>query len=213
MLLNTKNPIKTVIFDFDGTIADTLAVGIAIINRHSAYFGIRKIDKRDVRKLKKLPLMSILKEFEIALIKVPFLLKFFRSELAKEIDSILPFDGVVQALRNLKSKGYRLGILSSNSVDNVTSFLKNNDLEIFDFVWSENTLFGKQRALKKILKVYELSASEVLYIGDEVRDIEGAKKAGVASGAVTWGYNDEELLLEHEPDVMFNSPQDLLSRV
>jgi phosphoglycolate phosphatase len=80
-------------------------------------------------------------------------------------------------------------------------------------VWSENTLFGKQRALKKILKVYELSASEVLYIGDEVRDIEGAKKAGVASGAVTWGYNDEELLLEHEPDVMFNSPQDLLSRV
>ena len=53
-----------------------------------------------------------------------------------------------------------------------------------------------------------LKACEVIYVGDEVRDITGAKNAGVKVIAVAWGYNSRELLEKHKPDFPVDTPQE-----
>jgi phosphoglycolate phosphatase len=49
----------------------------------------------------------------------------------------------------------------------------------------------------------------VMYIGDEVRDIDAAKKAEVAAVSVTWGYNTEEVLTKNNPKIIIKTPSEL----
>jgi phosphoglycolate phosphatase len=67
-------------------------------------------------------------------------------------------------------------------------------------------LFGKGKALRRIVRAERLDSSEVLYVGDEVRDIEAARKARVASAAVTWGLNTEAILRAGGPDLVAADP-------
>ena len=82
---------------------------------------------------------------------------------------------------------------------------------LFQFIHSEANYFGKTRLLKKIINQYKLDKSRVFYIGDETRDIEAAKQSGLHSIAVTWGFNSEKILSQHEPDFIARKPEDLLT--
>jgi phosphoglycolate phosphatase-like HAD superfamily hydrolase len=55
-----------------------------------------------------------------------------------------------------------------------------------------------------------LPARDVVYVGDEVRDIEAGRQAGVAVAAMTWGFNDRALLARHCPDYLVERPEELL---
>jgi phosphoglycolate phosphatase-like HAD superfamily hydrolase len=46
---------------------------------------------------------------------------------------------------------------------------------------------------------------------DEVRDIEAAKKSGIKSIAVAWGYNTKDALIKENPDFLVNSPDELIN--
>ena len=59
------------------------------------------------------------------------------------------------------------------------------------------------------MKDKDLKLSEMIYIGDETRDIQAAKKAGIRSAAVTWGYNSRKALEAQSPDYLIHSPQEL----
>jgi phosphoglycolate phosphatase-like HAD superfamily hydrolase len=80
----------------------------------------------------------------------------------------------------------------------------------FAFVIGYPRLFGKGKALRRILKADRLEPADVLYIGDEVRDVEAARKAGVAMAAVTWGFHAEPLLRANRPDYVVSDPRELL---
>ena len=83
----------------------------------------------------------------------------------------------------------------------------------FAFVVGYPRLFGKGKALKRILRAERLHRDEVLYIGDELRDIEAAKKAGVRVAAVTWGFHTAELLRTGAPDYVVDDAKELVSLV
>jgi len=51
----------------------------------------------------------------------------------------------------------------------------------------------------------------VIYIGDEIRDVHAAQKAGVESGTVTWGFNSQELLSSANPDHIWGKPEEILA--
>ena len=53
------------------------------------------------------------------------------------------------------------------------------------------------------------SKNHVFYVCDEVRDIEAARKSGIKSIAVTWGYNTKGALIKENPDFLVNSPDEL----
>src|SRR3990167_9311652 len=105
-----------------------------------------------------------------------------------------------------------LGIVTSNSKENVTSWLDSYKIKhFFHFIHVEPNYFGKNRVIKKVLKKYRMSKSHVFYIGDETRDIDAAKQNGIYSIAVTWGFNSEKILLQHQPHYIARNPNDLLT--
>ncbi len=106
-------------------------------------------------------------------------------------------------------RGVRFGILSSNTQENVKQFLDKNELDFFDFVRTGKSVFGKSHMINKIIKQRKVRKSDVFYVCDEVRDIEAAKKSGIKSVAVTWGYNTKDALIKENPDFIVDTPEEL----
>lgn len=203
--------IKTIIFDFDGTIADTFSTNIDILKKLAVELGYGDLLKKyDIEDIKNRNFREFLKELKISKIKLFFIIKRFKEEFDKEIDSIKPVKNIKAPLLKLIKNGYRVGILTSNSEDNVTKFLRNNKLELFDFVYSGSSIFGKSKIMGDLLKGQDLKSEEVIYVADETRDIEAAKKAKVKIIAVTWGFNSKKILKNQNPDFLVDRPEGLL---
>jgi phosphoglycolate phosphatase len=199
--------IRVVAFDFDGTIADSFDVFIETF-RSIAPKGV------DVtippNELRGLSVPEVLKMLKIKRISVPGLIIRGRKEMAKNITEVSIFKGLTTELKQLQKQGIVVCILSSNSKESIATFLKNNDLDgLIDEVIGDISLFGKAKAIKKLAKSRDCNNNEVVYIGDEVRDIAAAKKADVISIAVSWGFNTKEALKKHEPSFVADKPAEL----
>lgn len=205
---------KIIIFDFDGTLADTYEAIVKIANQLADEFGYKPVDKEELLQLKNLSSQEIVKQSKISLFKIPFLLRRVHLELGKNINKLTPITGIGSALYELKSQGYYLGIVTSNSKNNVVKFLVNHKLEhLFDFIYPKITIFGKHRAINTIIKQYEISKEEAIYVGDETRDIRSAKKSGIPVIAVSWGFNSAAILAEYQPDFLIEQPIELIKAI
>jgi len=198
------------IFDFDGTIAQTMDLIGQVINQLADELGFKKIEKGDIKELRNKGPRQLLNHFGIPLAKIPLLVKRARKEFANRLDGAKPVPGIRQALVTLKNEGKKLGILTSNSEKNVSRFLKRNGLDFFDFIYSAS-VFGKDKTIKKCLKEQNLTPDSVVYIGDELRDIEAAKKVGIKIIAVSWGFNSKKALKRGKPDYLIEKPKQLIS--
>ena len=201
---------KVIIFDFDGTIADTVDALVTIANRLAGEFGYIQITPEDLARLRNFTSREIIKYSGVSMLKIPFLLKKVKGELKAKIPELKPIPGISEVLLALHSQGYRLGIITSNSPENVTAFLSNNQLNhLFEFIYSGVTIFGKTTIINNVLKQKQLDPTTVIYVGDETRDIEASKKANIKVIAVTWGFNSPEALAKQEPSILINHPQEL----
>ena len=199
----------TVVFDFDGTIADTLSVVIRIANRFAEHYGYHKIPLSDLPKLREKKPSEVLKHLGISIFKLPIVVRKIRFEMNKEIAHLNTSADLKDTLVKLKESGCVLGILTTNSRENVMEFLKNNNLELFDFVYSGRAVFGKSRLLKKLMKAKTIPHNDPIYVGDEIRDVEAAKKAGIKVIGVSWGYNTKDALQKAHPDHIVEKPEEL----
>lgn len=206
--------IKVIIFDFDGTIADTHDALVEITNRLAGEFGYKPVNQEKLLQLKNLSSRDIVKQSEISILKIPFLLKKIKLELGKQIKNLQPVSGLAKALCELKQEGYQLGIITSNEKSNVIDFLKENNLEeVFDFIYSGIAIFGKDKIMAKFIKNNGLRKSQAIYVGDETRDIEAAKKSGMSVIAVSWGFNSAAILAKHQPNFLIHHPREILEVV
>lgn len=205
---------KTILFDFDGTLADTLQEGVKIYNQIAREYGCKPVPQEEIEGLRGKRPQEFLEDYGVTFFKLPRILLRMRDELNYKMRTIQAFPNIVQTILDIHTAGFSLGVLTSNSQDNVKSFLQRNHVEkIFDFVFSEKHLFGKHKAMKRLLKKNNLSPNDVLYVADETRDIEAARKAGVKIISVAWGFNTKEVLLAQKPDVLIHSPAELLSAI
>jgi len=202
--------IKLVIFDFDGTIADTFKFGVKISNSLAPKFKYNLITEDTEEHYRGKSAQEILKEAGISFFKLPFVATRFQIEFSKVINELLPCEGIIDVINSLKDK-YELGIITSNSGKNVDRFLENHKLtNIFSFIISNKKLFGKAKTFKKIIKEKKINTEEVIYIGDESRDIEAAKKNNVKIISVSWGFNTYNLLEKYKPDFLISDAKEIL---
>lgn len=202
-----------VYFDFDGTIADSFMLGVEVADLLSDKYKYSKIDMSKMDYYKSLTAQQLVKEFKIPFSKMFFLAPRFKSELLKRIDLLKPFDGINEVLEKL-SKNYSIGILTSNSEENVLAFLKNYNLsQYISDIQSLRHLFGKHKSLRTIMKKNNISKNEIIYIGDETRDIEAANWVKISSIAVTWGFNTIEILKHHKPTYIAQKPNQIIEYV
>lgn len=202
-------PYKLVMWDFDGTLADSLPTAANIFNRLASEMGFKPIE--DLIAARSISMRHLLRQHGISLWRLPRILRRFQDAAAEEADRLKLIAGLPAVLATLATTGARLGVLSSNREDNIRRCLRANDAEQhFAFVVGYPRLFGKGKALKRIVRAERLEREEVLYIGDELRDVEAAKKAGVKVAAVTWGFHTAELLRTGEPDFVVSEPGELM---
>jgi len=202
--------ITVVVFDFDGTIADTYDAFVEIVNDLADEFGYPPLKQADLVRYKNLSSREIVKQSKIPLLKIPFILRRVKLALRDKIKRLKPCQDITPFLIKLKERGYSLGIITSNAKDNVVTFLENNGLSnLFDFIYSGNTLFGKHKVIEQVLQAYQLAPAEVVYVGDETRDILAARHSQIKVIAVGWGFNSPEVLMQHHPHAFITHPQEL----
>lgn len=205
---------KVVLFDFDGTIADTYNAIAKITNNLSSEFGYKALSSEELLLLRNLSSREIVKLAEISIFKIPFLVRKVRTELSKEIARLPPINDMPKVLRELKYRGYDLGIVTSNNKENVEVFLRKNQLDsLFSYIYSSTSIFGKHRVINQAIKNNKLPKSKVIYVGDETRDIRSARRSKIAIAAVTWGFNSATILQEYQPDYLVDQPQELLEAI
>jgi phosphoglycolate phosphatase len=137
--------------------------------------------------------------------KLPFVAKSFISLMSQNAASILLFEHIDDMLLHLANRGVILAIVSSNSYDNVSQILGPANTKLISQFECGMSIFGKPARIQKVLKKTGIPSSEVIYIGDQVTDLEAARKEKVAFGAVSWGYGTIESLREHIPEEEFDS--------
>lgn len=204
---------KFLMFDFDGTIVNSRDLIIELYNEIAEREHYKKIDTVDIVGLSNISITDRCKRLNIPLHKIPFIALEVRKHYKKGLPN-LKIDGPIAALlHRLKKEGFRLGIISSNDKSNIMEFLTNNELDIFECIFSEKNIFGKHHAINKFIKKNKLEIKDMIYIGDEVRDITACKKIGITVIAVTWGYDSLQYLLENSPDYVANNPKEIIENV
>lgn len=194
---------EAVVFDFDGTLADSFPWFAAELNAVARDWGFRQVAAEAAVRLRHLSADAIFRELRVARWKLPWIARDLRRRMARDIDQIVLFEGIELLLKQLDVSDLRVAIMSSNEVDNIRRVLGPSlcaGIEAFECGASLN---GKRRRLKRLGRRLGLPVATLLYIGDEVRDIEAARLAGAQAGAVTWGYNSESALRAKAPDQLF----------
>src|SRR3990167_8958196 len=110
---------KILIFDFDGTIADTFHNMLKIANRLSDEFHFKKVEPHEIEQLKDNPFHQNIRHLRVPIVKIPLIVTRAKAELRKDINSVQPIEGLEDNLKKLKSFGFKMGILTSNSANNV----------------------------------------------------------------------------------------------
>lgn len=201
---------KTWVFDFDGTLADSREAAFRIFNRLAPEFGASPLKLEAIPSLRHLSVRELLKELGIRRWQLPALIRRGKELLREEIHQLRPCAGVFEQLEALRPEAERFGILTSNSVQNVELFLRNHGKHhYFEFIISCSRLSGKARQLKAIARRFEVRPGNLVYVGDEVRDVRAARKAGVVMVAVGWGFSSRQALRESQPHALVDDPASL----
>jgi len=210
---NAYNMKKLILFDFDGTIADSMPAILKII-KEAAFKNQLVINPEQIMAQARAEgLRAVFHEFKVPWYRLPQLVRFFRGEYKLEVPNLKLVKGIDEVLKKFKAEDCKLALISTNSLENITVFLKLNGLEeLFDFIMPSIGLFSKAGKIKKVLKKFQF-ADLVFFIGDEDRDIEAGKKAGTKTVAVTWGMQSKEMLAKSNPDYLIDNPSKLLELI
>ena len=201
---------RLLVWDFDGTLADSMRAGLDLYNRLAPELGVKPV--ADPAAARAMSHRQFMRSHGIRFWRLPRLVRRFQAAAAAEADKLRLFPGLAAVLADLRGRGVRHGVLSSNSEGNIRRALAANGVEnLFAFVVGCPRLFGKGRALRRLLRADGTDRRHVLYVGDEVRDLEAARGAGVDAAAVTWGFHAEPVLRAAGPEYVVQDPRELLA--
>jgi len=202
---------KTIIFDFDGTLADTFQIAIKNLNELCEKFGKEKI--KEPNKLREKTVREAIREdFKISIFQIPFYIKQAQELMKSKIEEIKLFRDIKEVLTELSEKyHYNIGILTSNSRETVQKVLDKEKIEYIKFIFSNSSILGKHRSIKKLLKDRNLKNEDIIYVGDEARDIEVCRKLKTKMITVSWGWNSKKMLQKFNPEHLVDNPKSLLN--
>ena len=192
------------VFDSDGTLADTLPWMRSVYNDVARDHGLRTFTPEEFERHRDLHGRSLLDAAGVPLWKLPLLVRDIRRRMAAHEGPLHPFPGVPAMLRDLRAAGIRLAVVSSNSRANVERILGPELVDLFDLFDCGASMFGKASKLKAVLRRLGVPAAESVYLGDELRDAEAARDAGMRFAAVTWGQHRAAVLRSANPDFVFD---------
>lgn len=204
-----------IVFDYDGVICDSFGNFLRIIQSISKDFNLQPavLENRDT--LRDLTSSQVLKQLGISPWKLPFVVRRLRKEMQYQSATLTPISGVLEQLKQLRRLPIFMAVLTSNSENNVSNFLKKHQVDFFDALYCGSTIFGKHRLLQRLAKEKGSRVGQTLklYVGDETRDMDAAKRADFKSLAVSWGYNSAKILETVAPDFLIHQTSQLYQSI
>ena len=167
------------VFDFDGTIADSKKVYIETIHHslleHSFIFPKGHVARALGPKLEQTLLN--LKKFS------PRTLKSLKDQINKDVTKkarkLKLCAHAKDTLKRLKQEGYRIILLTNSARRFIITFLKHNKMmNYFDKLYYAENFRTKEEAIRKIAKNYNTKVKDVTYIADKIKDVKIARNAG-----------------------------------
>lgn len=201
----------TIIFDFDGTIADSFPF---IMQYLAAAAGREPLSVEEQLAFRKLSMVSVARRLGISRLRLPSVFLRGRRAMGRLERHVEPFEGMPELIRELHESGNQLMILSSNRSRNIHAFLRHHKLEhCFSRVYGQVGLFGKAPVLRRIVRTFRLQLGHCLYIGDEMRDIEAAQSMGMPCMAVMWGFANPDHIAALKPRAVAATPAQLAASI
>ena len=200
------------IFDFDGTLADSFPWFLSTLDQTTEHFGLNRVKPEEIDSLRELSSRDVITHLGVPLLKLPAISIYMRNLFAEGMADIPLFAGASEMLFALNGAGVKLALVSSNGEANVRHVL-GPAAEIIDHYACGSSLFGKAEKFKAVLRALRQSPARCIGIGDEIRDIDAARKAGLSAGSITFGYNSRKALAAAQPDHLFDDYAGLIKAV
>lgn len=219
---------RVLLFDFDGTLVNTTPLILKSFRATwQQVFGFTMDDADYIKTFGTLlhtALQQLTKEciadgrtgaVEDLNSKADELLKTYREFNWRWHDeTIEPFEGVAETVRELKARDYRLGIVSSKLRQGVERGLNIFSMaDWFDVIVSADDVKNHKphpEPLLKALEQFDAAPHQAIYIGDSTHDIAAGKAAELATVAAGWGPFPRHELEALQPDYFLNTPSELL---
>ena len=197
---------RLILFDFDGTLADTFAWFRAQLPDLIARHRLSAAALADLEALRGAHGREVMRRLGVRWWQMPSIASDLRARMARDVAGIRLFPGVGEALENLAVRGVMLAVVSSNAEANVRAVLGERAGLIGAFACGVS-VFGKARRFREVMRRCGATAAETLAIGDELRDLDAARAVGIRFGAVAWGYTSAEAFTG-KADLVFQSAQE-----
>lgn len=202
----------TILFDFDGTLAETMMLIHNVFNRLSDVYGYRHLPEEKIEEYRHLTIHEFIDAVGIPYWKVPVIAIHARMLMHRDIHEVHPPKGLVDVLTRIHNSGqYQMDILTSNRRKNVHKFLAEHEIDWFDEVHATRSVLSKKRRVEKYIRQKGIDPQSLFYIGDTSIDVDSARLAGAQSVAVSWGLNTSQVLANASPDHLVEDPEQLLN--
>jgi phosphoglycolate phosphatase len=199
---------RFLIFDFDGTLADSFPIFLENIGEVMTRFGLPPIDEKSLEELRGRSAKEIMDHLGLPAWKLPLLAREMRKRFAANATRTSLFPGIPGMLRQLTEAGCTLAIVSSNSEANIRAIL-GAESELISVYACGASLFGKSSKFRRVLKKTGIPAAQTLAIGDELRDIDAAREIPIDFAAVCWGYTRASALEARSPKFIVHSVEEI----
>lgn len=211
--------IKTVIFDLDGTLLDTLedltnAVNHALLTFHMPTRNISEIRRFLGNGIRRLMLLSVPNGKQNSDFEAVFA-EFRRYYDLHCNDRTKPYVGIVELIDALKKKNIQTAIVS-NKVDSAVQTLTRRYFPQVEVAVGDRKGLQRKPAPDSVLmamEAFHAKRAETVYVGDSEVDIETAINAGIKCVNVLWGFRDREQLLESGAKILIQKPLELLELI
>jgi phosphoglycolate phosphatase len=200
---------RLVIFDFDGTLADSGDWFLSIADQLAARFGFRTVSTEEVAMLRGRTSREVIRYLGIPRWKLPAIGRYVHALLAQQTDRIALFPGVRALIGQIADSGMRIALVTSNAEANARAILGPEIVARIDWFECGASLFGKAPRYRRVLRRSCVEPYEAISIGDETRDIMASRKVGVTAAGVLWGYAHRDGLVQAGPDILFESPDEV----
>ena len=199
-----------VIFDFDGTLANTWPWFAEEIVRGAEPLRYRPVTRSEVEQLRALHAREIFKALGIPRWRVPWLAAHMRRRAEAAAGALQLFPGVPDLITTLHGAGVRLAVASSNSERTVRQVLGARLAALVQFYACKTSVFGKAAKFRRLVRRTGVAPGRTIAVGDETRDLEAAAAAGIRGVAVEWGYAEPALLRAYAPGRTAGSVSELI---
>lgn len=212
--------IKTIIFDMDGTILNTLDDIAKSVNVSLEFHHLPLKSKDEVRLAVGRGALNLIKDIvpkasSQALIQSVYD-KYQSYYDQHNNDLTAPYPHIKEVLNQLKQKGYQLAVVSNKHEYLVEALNKEVFDSIFDVAIGQTEgipIKPEPDMLFKAIKLLETHIDQSIFIGDSDTDMQTAKNADIKSIGVTWGFRDKEVLIQEGAQFIISSPFEMIDIV